>query len=484
VLVLCDDFLEYKKTQGTDKEKKLYASMNRQQFIMRLLEQRPLTFISLSDNYVLRGKVFGIGGFEKIGTSAEHAPLLLKDYLSYDEMAVSALIGMSSPTYFINNGARDNSGSKGAAGSYENEGIYVGLVGARFEKPGYMEWRHIIVTPEQNQNTEKNDYGFTECKKGILALWSQLYGEKFPTFNEAKQDTSGRFVLLKDGLYFDTTIYKKRIQFVAKPFLVDANTRAAKQNKKAYVHVVGLGLGAWQLDRRQIEWTLDSYADILRNNDLSSVSTIDFSWFDTAPQKARDTVIKAGKEKNIVVIFSQRDPAAKLIGGNAGKLLVASYAWDGNAYPGNEYWRGLLTASGDPAAACCSTITELQNPKINFFIQRNIKKIGLIDVKEIPPTIIENVTKIDPIIIKDGKDIKSTNNFDKTSWWTKIIASARSRLGLINSEKREPIIVKNEDAKGMILLPSTRNNSVKTTSSTEVISSAMSRLWDWWKKIW
>ena len=67
---------------------------------------------------------------------------------------------------------------------------------------------------------------------------------------------------------------------------------------------------------------------------------------------------------NTLIINSKNNPA-RLNEMKKGKLLVAMYAWDGNSFPGNEYWMNMTTASGDPAAASCSTIPLVHNTVIN-----------------------------------------------------------------------------------------------------------------------
>ena len=360
---LIKSFLKHKGIFGSAVERRLYARMSVGAFIDRLLIKRPLMFMTASDSYLLRNGLMGDGGFEAIGTMQESAPLLLRDYLSYDEMQIAALLGVSVPTFFINDGNRTNRSVPGSPGSFQESGVYVGLVGARFEKPGYMEWQHMMVTPQQN--TASNGYGVQADQESAQAraikMWESFYGETFPTYAQAQADTSGRYVLVGLGVYLDTMVYKKRMRMVIEPFLRDANERGKEYKQKVYCHAVGLGLGVWQKSPVQAHLMLDVYKDIVQEVALPYIADIDFSWFPAGTSLQHDQSVNP----DLTFHFSKRNPADKLAGQDAQKLLVAQYAWDGNAYPGNEYWAGYLTASGDPAAACCSTIAELQNPLIN-----------------------------------------------------------------------------------------------------------------------
>ena len=46
-------------------------------------------------------------------------------------------------------------------------------------------------------------------------------------------------------------------------------------------------------------------------------------------------------------------------------ISIASYAFDGNSYPGNEYWRGNMN-SFDPQAIYASLLGQFQNPEVNL----------------------------------------------------------------------------------------------------------------------
>lgn len=89
--------------------------------------------MSSGDLTVLRdGTAIGYAASEwdRVGTEAEHhnQNLRLSEYLSYDEIMLGSLLGVSSPSYFINDGVRNNCGTPGKPGNFEPRGIIIGLV--------------------------------------------------------------------------------------------------------------------------------------------------------------------------------------------------------------------------------------------------------------------------------------------------------------------------------------------------------------------
>ena len=420
---LMTDFISIKKSDFKSVYTENYSYKD---LVTRLLTKRPICFYDKDDIFMLRNNNKGTIKNLDFSTTPRlvGTPIPVEEYISYDEMAISALLSVSVPTYFINDGNRHNKGNKSTTADYEKYGVYVGSVGARFERRELMEWCYMIVTP--TQNTTENGYGSSapdSDKKKLLQAWAKFYEEKqsdnnyyFLTFTDANpKNNENRYLKIEENVYLDKIIYKKRMQMVIEPFLIDANDRLdlfKDQGKNSvYVHAVGLGIGEWALNPDiQGQIIVDVYSEVIDAKDLPNISVVDFSWF---PNSMNDT----HRNTRIKFYFTKRNPAAKL---ESDQLLVAQYAWDGNSYPGNEYWNNLLYASGDPAAACCSLISELQNPEINpSFCEPH--KFYIVGGEEEPNAPDEPIVIDEPIAPDEPNDVDKTIELDKIFDVTKLI---------------------------------------------------------------
>ncbi|KAK4977386.1 hypothetical protein LTR28_007137 [Elasticomyces elasticus] len=335
---LVDAFLNHKRDHGSRYEKALYgdpASCTWRHEVARLFDRRPLTFMGPVDHTLLRDNTEIPGRasqeWDRNGTEAQHLnqKLTLDEYLSYDEIMLSSLAGVSGSSFFINDGNRYNHAVPGKPGTFQERGIIIGLVGPRFERKDRMD----------------SDPRLTKIFQAFFGVETSF--------------------AVKDG--FDVRMYKARMRITIDILLLEANDRAKAQGTTAHTYVVGLGLGVWRHYHQQAEWYIDAVTSALNELHLPHISTLEFAYIKVDDESCQKRAIEAGSKQNIKVIFSRRDPAEKLA---TDELLVLSYAWDGNAFPRNEYWVGSLSGLGDPAAACMSTIPELHNPLVNDFTDR------------------------------------------------------------------------------------------------------------------
>lgn len=109
--------------------------------------------------------------WNKVGTDSE-GYIKLREYISYDEMLISALVSVATPSFFVNNGERRNAGKQGEPGSYEPEGIYLAMIGGRFEHEDRMESTCVLITPQMNTN--ENGYGKDGDKTTVSIIPSFL----------------------------------------------------------------------------------------------------------------------------------------------------------------------------------------------------------------------------------------------------------------------------------------------------------------------
>ena len=395
VRTLFNDFINYVISDQVNDLHELYITekMNVDKLIRRLLEKRPVVCYNANDGQYLDR--YGIN------TTAITNNENIKEYINYQERMLSSFISVSVPSYFINTGSRDNVGVIEDYGTYEPYGVYVASVGSRFEDINKNEYPFMVARNVDNGNSEYDK--FINNKK-FQEIWTKFYGTPIKKYVDIPGDESVKF---------NVDIFKKRTKMIIIPFLMNASQSLDlfRDKGKTSVCVVaaGLGNGVWgdikNLKNSQdliTQYLIESYIEVLEdeNNILlfPNISRIILSFINlghsntTLAQNIKN--IKTSEKFKIILNKSKPitshnkgisisgalrtdkfyDPFTKLKDEN--ELVVAQYAWDGNSYPGNEYWQGNLKASGDPAAACCSLITDLQNPEVNTeFIEEGHYKI-------------------------------------------------------------------------------------------------------------
>ncbi|XP_034661709.1 uncharacterized protein LOC117897146 [Drosophila subobscura] len=370
-------YLEHKCQWGNSVERPVYQQLSLCGLVQRLLEKRCASFFARHDKFLLLTGETGASGFEPIGSTEETAPLVLEHVLSYDDIKLSALLSVSSHTEFINEGERANCGRvTHDRRTLEPEGVIVGLIGARLSRRNLMEFQDIVIA--RSQNTPENGYGMgldepaTTQAEDYRRLWRDFYETRDSLYTGVSIDHQRFGVSRNKQDIFDNLVMKRRYAISFDMLLLEAQARAQEAGQQAYIHVVGFGLGVWKVAPQQERIFLETFEQRIRalGKRLSHIGVVHFSWFSLTDCGGlhNGAVIKSDGHpaEGIRVHISKRNPAQKLSSPeHENMLLVVSYAWDGNALPGNEFWMKMLKSTGDSSTACSTLITELHNPHIN-----------------------------------------------------------------------------------------------------------------------
>ncbi|KAK5009816.1 hypothetical protein LTR28_013256, partial [Elasticomyces elasticus] len=157
---LVDAFLDHKRDHSSRYEKALYGNpvlFTWRHEVARLFDKRPLTFIGPVDYTLLRDNTEIPGRasqeWDRNGTKAQHLnqKLTFDEYLSYDEIMLSSLVGVSGSSFFINDVNRYNHAMPGRPRTFHERGIIVSLIGPRFERQDRMDSVHILPSVEKPQ---------------------------------------------------------------------------------------------------------------------------------------------------------------------------------------------------------------------------------------------------------------------------------------------------------------------------------------------
>ncbi len=140
--------------------------------------------------------------------------------------------------------------------NHMDRAVYVGAVGARFERQERMEWQEMVVTKKQNTKGKRfhnttlertiqfiylfiyleNGYG-KGARKTLNSVFAPFYGlDHFPTFQECSSSDKDGVVKRNQDTFFHEAVFQQRIEVSAEIFLLEANDRGKVQRFPKCTH--------------------------------------------------------------------------------------------------------------------------------------------------------------------------------------------------------------------------------------------------------
>jgi hypothetical protein len=238
------------------------------------------------------------------------------------------LLGCSGPSYFINRGTRDNKGLLEDSAHFQDSGIMVGLVGARFDSEGQMD--HVVCG--MNLSDEE---ATSPCAQDPRL--TQIFRDFFCPEHASSGTDPTQLSIVDERFIKD--MYSGRIRVSIETALLEADDRAAEDQVKAHLYIAGLGLGVWQSDfTGQTKWYIDEVAASIERLDLRHVNVVELNGWDTFGAAETQNLVDVGKKNGITVIANRKfAPCRKLA---TDDLLVRVWAFDSNSLVG---MRSLLS---------------------------------------------------------------------------------------------------------------------------------------------
>ncbi|KNE57896.1 hypothetical protein AMAG_04740 [Allomyces macrogynus ATCC 38327] len=348
---LIDSFLTRMVSHGTADEQAFYSALDRCAFLQRLVQCRAPIFIGETNKMLplrypalIESKVWRAAAIRP-------AEVPLTDALSPAEAAIAALLVVSGPTLFINDGARKNGAKLGVPSSYERYGIVVAVAGSRVDFANEMELR-------------ARSGGDIEAGREILEPeWAAFYAD-----DEARDESVGgnpfTGLEVRDALWS-----RRRLQTSLDQVLVECMARSAEYGQPIYLRIVGHELGRRMMrvamqDAILITEVLNAVARSACSR--AHLECVDVAWIDVPTAVGIPQTVTTRGGAMVAIRVSRDNPAAVVPDPFRDKCLLMLVYWtEANALPGNEYWAGALDTSVNSAVACCSLVPELHNPLIN-----------------------------------------------------------------------------------------------------------------------